>query len=88
MPAVPSAYTAIWDYLDWIRARVNPIDPYPVANPDPLNRASPPPTLPIMVRSNIEAGADSKTSSSSAPSTTTMKTTTKPTDFIDLAFRN
>ena len=88
MPAVPSAYTAIWDYLDWIRARVNPIDPYPVANPDPLNRASTPPTLPIMVRSNIEAGADSKTSSSSTPSTTTMKTTTKPTDFIDLAFRN
>ncbi|KAK4017995.1 hypothetical protein OUZ56_000067 [Daphnia magna] len=48
MPNVPSAYTAIWDYLDWIRAKISPIDSYPMANPLPLKEPSPV----IMVRAN------------------------------------
>jgi len=29
MPKVPSAYVAIWDYLDWIWNIISPMDPYP-----------------------------------------------------------
>lgn len=82
MPAVPSAYTAVWDYLDWIRTKVSQFDPYPMSNPDPLNRDTPP-SLPIMVR----AGSDGTSQTTAAP--TTVKPTPKsPLDFIDLAFRN
>jgi hypothetical protein len=75
MPNVPSAYTAIWDYLDWIRSKINPIDAYPMANPQPLKEPSPN----ILLRSN-------EASSTTAPTPLSTAAPTKLRDFIDLAF--
>lgn len=97
MPGVPSAYTAIWDYLDWIHDKVSVIDPYTVNTPLPPNRDSSQGPLPIMARANpIDEDSGSPPGTTAAP-TTMRPTTTTPRatppppprllkDVIDLAF--
>lgn len=85
MPSVPSAYTAVWDYVDWIHSKISPLDAY---TDQPMLPSKEAPLPPIMVRSNIPVGnADNAAAPTTATSPTTVRpTTSKPKDFIDLAF--
>jgi len=91
MPAVPSAYTAVWDYVDWIHNKISPLDAY---SDQPMLPSKEGPMPPIMMRSNIPVDGTATAALTTATTTTTVRatvstlrpTTSKPKDFIDLAF--
>ena len=83
MPSVPSAYTAVWDYVDWIHNKISPIDAYA---DQPMMPSKEGPLPPIMVRSNIAATEGSAAATFTSTTTTARPTTPKTRDFIDLAF--
>lgn len=77
LPGVPSVYTAVSDYLDWIWSKVDLVDPYSVM--DPIVALQGP--IGIVTRSKN----DTTTASTTTPVTMASQVDPVP-DYIDLAF--
>jgi len=85
MPKVPSAYVAIWDYLDWIWNIISPLDSYP--HPDSQEPATKEEILVNhpMIQPRMKEDGDA---SDTLESTRSSQSQEQPreTDYIDLAF--